>query len=99
MKVTLRSSSGISIVVWREQREFHAQRSDSVDDTQICLGVDLFEVIAELAELDLESHAGAAEATALAADAQRRLTAATDGDADAAAAHRTAGDDGAISAV
>lgn len=74
MKVTLRPSTGIRVEVWREQREFHAHRADAIDDVQICLAVDLFEVIAELAELDLESEAGAAEATALAAKAQRQLT-------------------------
>lgn len=72
MKVTLRASSGIRILVWREDQEFHARRVDTAD-TQICLGVDLFEVIADLAELDLESEGGAVEATKLADEAQRRL--------------------------
>jgi hypothetical protein len=40
---------------------------------QICLAVDLFEVIAELAGLDLERHEQAAEAIGLAEEAQRRL--------------------------
>jgi hypothetical protein len=73
MRVTLRASSGIRILVWREDQEFHARRVDAADRTQICLGVDLFEVIAELAELDLESEGGAAEATKLADEARRRL--------------------------
>ena len=73
MRVTLRPSSGIPIVVSRKDQEFHARRANAVDDVQICLGVDLFEVIAELADLDLDSETGAAEATALAVEAQRQL--------------------------
>jgi hypothetical protein len=73
MKVSLRASSGIAVLVWREGSEFHARRPDTIGDPQICLGVDLFEVIADLAELDLESEAGVIEATALASEATRRL--------------------------
>lgn len=82
MKVILRPSSGIRIVVWREHREFHARRAATIDDAQICLAVDLFEVIAELAELDLENEKEAAEATALATEAQRRLAATPGNDPD-----------------
>lgn len=73
MKVTLRAKSGTQILVWRKDQEFHARRADTVGDAQICLGVDLFEVIAELADLDLETEGGAIEATQLANEAQRRL--------------------------
>jgi len=73
MTVTLTPSTGIEILVWREDDTFHARRAHDAAETQICLGVDLFEVIAELAGLDLEDSAQAAEAVALAEDAIRRL--------------------------
>jgi hypothetical protein len=73
MKVTLRAKSGAQILVWRKDQEFYARRADTVGDAQICLGVDLFEVIAELAELNLETEGGVIEATQLADEAQRRL--------------------------
>jgi hypothetical protein len=44
-----------------------------VTEPQICLAVDLFEVIAELAGLDLEDASQSAEAVALADRAQREL--------------------------
>ena len=40
---------------------------------QVCLAVDLFEVIAELAELDLEESATMAEASTLSEQAQSQL--------------------------
>jgi hypothetical protein len=73
MKVTLRASTGAKILVWREEDVLHSRRLDFADRAQVCLGVDLFEVIAELAELDLEQGAQAAEAMALAEKAQRQL--------------------------
>ena len=73
MKVTLAASSGAKIAVWREKELFHARRIDRKQEPQTCWGVDLFEVIAELAQLDLDDPAQAAEALRLAAKAQRRL--------------------------
>ncbi len=73
MKLHLRASTGIDILVWRADDTFHAQRADGVGEPEICLGVDLFEVIADLADLDLDEAADAAEAVSLADDAQLRL--------------------------
>jgi hypothetical protein len=73
MKLNLRASTGVDIVVWRDDETFHAQRADDASEPQICLGVDLFEVIADLADLDLDDTSHAAEAVSLADDAQRRL--------------------------
>ena len=92
MKVTLRASSGRTILVWRDGQAFHARRVETVDGTQICLGVDLFEVIAELAELDLESRTEAIEATQLADEAQRRLTSRQSDDPDDAWSSQTQSD-------
>ena len=50
---------------------FYARRADTSDDPEICLGVDLFEVIAELAGLDLDHRGQAAEAVRLADEARR----------------------------
>lgn len=76
MKVALAASTGAEIEVWREDDLFHARRVGHSGEPQICLGVDLFEVVADLAELDLERPAEAAEAMRLAERAQHRLTAA-----------------------
>lgn len=73
MEVTLRASTGAKILVWREHELYYAQRSDSATDAHLCLAMDLFEVIAELAGLDLERGAEAAEAIELAESALRRL--------------------------
>jgi hypothetical protein len=73
MKVTLTASTRIEIVVWREEDTYHAHRAGAADEPQICLGVDLFEVVADLAALDLDVPSEAAEAVRLADDAQRRL--------------------------
>jgi hypothetical protein len=75
MKVTLETSSGARIDVWREGDLFHARRVDQEGESQTCWEVDLFGVIAELAELDLDDSAQAAEAIRLAARARRRLRA------------------------
>jgi hypothetical protein len=72
MKITIVASNGAEIVVWREHDTFSARRAEAVSEPQICLAVDLFEVIAELAELDLERADEAAEALALSQDALRR---------------------------
>jgi hypothetical protein len=80
MQVTLRASNGAKILVWREDDLFSARRAEApVEDTQTCLGLDLFEVVAELAELDLENGAQAAEAIKLAGTAQRRLAGVPEG--------------------
>ncbi len=73
MDVTLAASTGARIDVWREADLFNARRADHVTQPQTCLSVDLFEMIAELADLDLDDPAQAAEAMGLAAQAQRRL--------------------------
>jgi hypothetical protein len=75
MQVTLRASNGAKILVWREDDVFSARRAeDPIEATQTCLGLDLFEIVAELADLDLEDGAQAAEAIELAGSAERRLT-------------------------
>jgi hypothetical protein len=73
MKLTLTSSTGTRILVWKDHDIYCARRADEVTDPQVCLAVDLFEVIAELAGLDLERDRDADEAVRLADDAQRRL--------------------------
>ena len=73
MKLTLKPSTGRTIVVWREHETYCARRLGEKSEPEVCLAVDLFEVIAELAELDLESDAGAAEAVRLSEEAQQRL--------------------------
>ena len=73
MKMTLWTSTGAEIEVWREMDLFHVRRVDRDREAQICWGIDLFEVIAELAQLDLHDRAQAAEAIRLAAQAERRL--------------------------
>jgi hypothetical protein len=65
MRVSLRASTGAKIIVWREEDVLHSRRADAAHMAQICLAVDLFEVIAELAGLDLERHEQAAEAIGL----------------------------------
>jgi len=73
MKLTLKPSTGRTIVVWREDDTYCARRVGEASEPEVCLAVDLFEVLAELAELDLESNAGAAEAVQLSEEAQHRL--------------------------
>jgi hypothetical protein len=73
MKVTLTASTGSRIIVWREDEMFHSRPAGTATEAQICLGIDLFEVIAELSGLDLEEGPQAAEALSLAEDARRRL--------------------------
>jgi hypothetical protein len=76
MQVTLRASNGAKILVWREDDLFSARRAEApVEETQTCLGLDLFEIVAELADLDLEVGAQAAEAIRLSGRAQRQLAA------------------------
>ena len=73
MVITLTASTGAKISVWREEDMFHARLAQGSDDAQICLGIDLFEVIAELAGLDLEQDQQAQEAVRLAERAQQQL--------------------------
>ena len=74
MTVTLTASTGAKIVVWREKDMLAASRAGVADETQICLGIDLFDVIAELAGLDLDDDPGAEESTRLAVEARQRLS-------------------------
>ena len=74
MTVTLTASTGAKILVWREKDMFAALRAGGSEEAQICLGVDLFEVIAELAGLDLDDEEESEEATRLATDARQRLS-------------------------
>ncbi len=86
MNVILTASTGAKILVWCEREELHARRAGFIGEDQICSPVDLFEVIADLIGLDLEHGAQAAEAVALAEEAQRRLDSARDSAEQAAAA-------------
>lgn len=82
MQLTVRASTGAEVLIWHEFDSYHARRADATDEPQICLGVDLFEVIADLAGLDLEQPAAAEEAIRLADEAQRSLAGpSSDGDA------------------
>ena len=74
MQVTVRASNGAAVIVWHQLDSYYARRAETTDDPEVCLGVDLFEVIAELAGLDLEQSGQAAEAMRLADDAQRSLS-------------------------
>jgi hypothetical protein len=80
MKVTLTATTGAKILVWREGDTFHAARAATPSEPQICLGIDLFEVIADLAGLDLEQGATAAEAIELSESAQHKLAPLSAGD-------------------
>jgi len=74
MTLSFTASTGVKILVWREKDMFAASRAGTADEPQICLGIDLFEVIAELAGLDLEDQRDAEEATRLADEARQRLS-------------------------
>jgi hypothetical protein len=73
LKVTVRASTGAQIRVWRENDLYCARPAGSAVEPQICVAVDLFEVIAELAGLNLDVKAQSAEAVALSRLAQRLL--------------------------
>jgi hypothetical protein len=73
MTATLTASTGAKILVWREQDMFAALRAGGTEEAQICLGIDLFEVIADLAGLDLDDEEQAEEATQLAGEVRQRL--------------------------
>ena len=74
MTVNLTTSTGAKILVWREKDMFAALRAGGSEEAQVCLGIDLFEVIAELAGLDLDDDEQSEEATRLAEDARQRLS-------------------------
>ena len=74
MTVTLTASTGAKILVWRETDMFAALRAGASEEAQVCLEIDLFEVIAELAGLDLDDADESEEATRLADDASQRLS-------------------------
>ena len=74
MTVTLTASTGAKILVWRETDMFAARRAGGSEQAQICLGIDLFEVIADLAGLDLDDEDQSEEATRLADDARELLS-------------------------
>jgi hypothetical protein len=73
MKITITPTTEVPVVVWINDGMFYARQSDTVTEPQICLAVDLFEVIAELAGLDLEDAEQSAEAVALAYQAHTEL--------------------------
>jgi hypothetical protein len=74
MTVSFTASTGVNVIVWREKDMFAASRADEAEEAQICLGVDLFEVIAELAGLDLDDEQDTEEATQLSGEALQRLS-------------------------
>ena len=74
MTVSFTASTGAKILVWREKDMFAALRAGGAEEAQVCLGIDLFEVIAELAGLDLDDEQDADEATQLADEARQRLS-------------------------
>jgi hypothetical protein len=74
MKLRVRASTGTTLLVWREEDTYCARREGTVAPPEVCLAVDLFEVIAELAGLDLDHDEQAAEAIRLAKFAQGQLT-------------------------
>ncbi len=74
MTVNLTASTGAKILVWREKDMFAALRAGGSEEAQVCLGIDLFEVIAELAGLDLDDSEQSEEATRLAEEARHRLS-------------------------
>ena len=74
MGLTLTATNGAKILVWSEGDTFCARLADATEaEPEICLGIDLFEVIAELTGLDLEEGSQAAEALELSERAQRAL--------------------------
>jgi hypothetical protein len=74
MTVTLTASTGAKILVWRETDTFAALCAGGSEEAQVCLGVDLFEVIAELAGLDLDHRDQSEEAMRLAGEARHLLS-------------------------
>lgn len=85
MKIMVRATTGANIQVWREGDTYSAQRGGAggaggeEGEPQTCWGVDLFEVIAELAGLDLERSMQSEEALSL---AERAIAALEEGEAE-----------------
>jgi hypothetical protein len=73
MHFMLTATTGAKVAVWREDEMFHAQPPGGAFPPEVCLAVDLFEVIAELAGLDLDVAEQSAEAVLLATRAQETL--------------------------
>jgi hypothetical protein len=73
VEVTVTASTGAKVAVWREQELFSARRACTLEPTQTCLPVDLFEVIADLTGLNLDDDGDSSEAVWLAAEAVRVL--------------------------
>jgi hypothetical protein len=73
MKLRVSASNGTSLLVWREDDTYCARREGTAIQPEVCLAVDLFEVIAELAGLDLDRDDDASEAIRLAEYAQTEL--------------------------
>jgi hypothetical protein len=67
------ASTGVELAVLYRPDLFYLEHADRAGDVEVCLGVDLFEVIAELAGLELELEAQIAEALGLAAIVHRRF--------------------------
>jgi hypothetical protein len=63
----------VEVRVWKEGLLYHASSSRAQSEPQVCMAIDLFEVIAELSGLDLERAADAREALHLAGTAQDNL--------------------------
>ena len=70
MKFKVQTITGAEITVWRSGTLFHAAATGAPTDTQVCVAADLFEVMAELAGLDLERSDQAREAIELAGQAR-----------------------------
>jgi hypothetical protein len=73
MKLRVSASTGTTVLIWREDETYCARRESAAVPPEVCLAVDLFEVIAELAGLDLDRDDDVSEAIRLAQYAQDRL--------------------------
>jgi hypothetical protein len=73
MKLRVSASNGTTLLLWREDDTYCARREGTAVAPEVCLAVDLFEVIAELAGLDLDREDDASEAIRLAEHAQEQL--------------------------
>lgn len=73
MHTIVTATTGARVEVWRDGELFHARVAGQAAEPEICMGMDLFEVIADLAGLALEDQIESAEATRLACEAQQRL--------------------------
>jgi hypothetical protein len=73
LKLRLSASTGTAIDVWREGDTYCARKVGTVRRPEVCLAVDLFEVVAELSGLNLDDAEQASEAMRLADHAQQEL--------------------------